>query len=50
VAAADREEEAAERAGEAVRLYEAKGNLVMAERAAARLAELQPSETAAERA
>jgi hypothetical protein len=50
LAAADREEEASERAGEAVRRYEAKGNLVMAERAAARLAELQPSETAAERA
>ena len=46
--AADRAEEAAERAGDAVRLYEAKGNVVMAERVRARLAELQPSKTAVE--
>jgi hypothetical protein len=36
--AADRADEAAERGREALRLYEAKGNVVMAERARARLA------------
>jgi tetratricopeptide (TPR) repeat protein len=49
LAAADRAEEAAECAGCAVHLYEAKGNVVMAERIRARLAELRPSLAPAER-
>jgi class 3 adenylate cyclase/tetratricopeptide (TPR) repeat protein len=49
LAAADRAEEAAECAGCAVHLYEAKGNVVMAERTRARLAELRPSLAPAER-
>jgi class 3 adenylate cyclase/tetratricopeptide (TPR) repeat protein len=46
--AADRAEEAMERTRDAVRLYEVKGNVVMAERVRLHLAELQPSLAPAE--